>query len=277
MKHLALWLWWLPTMAWAILPGAYPGSCSEALGKTCSVPTLQASSSLYNTASQAFLSTAVIKTDYHSGWFLPAFGRSFLQMVYPFKALTVSSHVQTNGYHNYRQWSAGFGLSRRLGPHLALGTDINYEGLQLPDQQIIPSSLTLGFGLVASPTPQLQLGLYTYNISFSRFFNSQQHERLPTLFLMGMAYSFQHKVQLRLDISKQLQQALLIGGGLEWKIVDWLYARGGLYWQEDSINPSFGAGFCIKQVQINISSVLDFKTGISLSCGLAYVFSKKNE
>jgi hypothetical protein len=154
--------------------------------------------------------------------------------------------VSTFGSDYFSQSQFGLGFSNQLGI-ASLGIKVNYfqtsiEGFGTGRAAVIE------FGGVAELTPELFFGAHIYNPGRARYGkNSPDH--LPTVVKAGISYRPSDKLMLNVEAEKDILLDPLVKIGLEYNLMDKIWARTGLNTFAQSL--FFGIGFHFRKIQLD--------------------------
>ena len=154
--------------------------------------------------------------------------------------------ISTFGSEYFSQTQFGLGFSNQLGI-ASLGIKVNYfqtsiEGFGTGRAAVIE------FGGVAELSPELFFGAHIYNPNRSKYGkNSPDH--LPTVVKAGISYRPSDKVMLNVEAEKDILLEPLIKIGLEYNLLQKVWARTGVNTLAQSLY--FGIGFNARKVQID--------------------------
>ena len=174
-----------------------------------------------------------------------------LAIVMPLKVgvLSVGGHMY--GYREYRSYKAGAGYSMKLSENLFAGVQLNYQGLSLNANYGTKSSMTAEAGIYAKLSQKWKLGITVFNVGRAKLSNYED-DRFSTVMRFGSAYKFSQKINLAVELEKDLDYKLRFKSGVEYQLVDNFFIRGGF--ATAPIELTFGIGYKLKQIQLDLGS-----------------------
>lgn len=250
--------------------GLPAGARATAMGG--SSVTLSDNYSLFNNqAGMAFLKNPSVSIASQRGFFLSEFNTASGGAVLPSKSGVFGIGVTYYGFNVYNEKSAGLSYARLFTENIAFGVQLDYHSTSIIEYGT-QSAVTFEAGLIAKIFRQLNFGAHIYN-PVRAHLGFYEDERLPTLFNAGLGYTVSEKVLLTVETEKNMDYTARFKAGLEYKPDEKVFIRGGF-----STNPfqsSFGAGFRIKDLSIDLASAYHQVLGFSPNLSLSYEFNKK--
>jgi hypothetical protein len=178
--------------------------------------------------------------------------------------------VSNFGSDYFSQSQFGLGFSNHLGI-ASLGLKINYfqtsiEGFGTGRAAVFE------FGGVAELTPELFFGAHIYNPNRVKYGkNSPDH--LPTVVKAGISYRPSEKVMLNVEAEKDILLEPLIKMGLEYNLMQRVWARTGLNTLAQSL--FFGIGFQSIKFHIDYAMTQHPQLGYTHHFSFNYLFDEK--
>lgn len=131
------------------------------------------------------------------------------------------------------------------------------------------SAFTLSFGGIAQLTPALAIGAHIININQPKL-SKLQEETLPTILLVGLAFTPSEKIHFTTEIEKDLAHHPLWKTGFEYKVHSKISARTGF-----AIQPgiaSVGLTWKTKKFNLDYAFQYNLNVGASHQATVAYHF-----
>jgi len=172
--------------------------------------------------------------------------------------------IQHYGFELYNEQQVGLAYARRLSEGFSIGAQFVYFGNRIPGYGSV-HLLTFQVGLQAQLLPQLRLGASIYNPL--RLQRSEEGERLPSRFALGLGYSPSPQLLLTLEAEKDIDFPVRVKGGVEYHLAPPLLLRVGAASAPTTF--TFGCGLRLSRgIGIDLASswhqYLGFTPGISL-------------
>lgn len=194
--------------------------------------------------------------------------------VLPTKSGAIGLNVASFGYSAYSETKAGLSYGQRFGDKFSIGMQLNYLNTRLTQEYGSNNAITGAVGLIAKLNKELTMGVHVYNPTKSNLAD-YDNERIPTVMKIGLDYRFSEKVIFALETEKANNHDALVRFGVEYRVLEMLYLRGGI-----STKPtlaSFGFGLKLKDFKIALSSSFHQTLGITPSISIIYVRAKRSK
>lgn len=178
--------------------------------------------------------------------------------------------ISSFGSEHFSQNQIGIGFSNQLGI-ASLGVKINYlqtsiEGFGRGAAAVIE------FGGVAELTPELFFGAHVYNVTRAKY-GKNSDDRLPTTVKAGISYRPNSKVMVNLEAEKDILLDPLLKMGLEYNLLERVWARVGMNTQPNKF--FFGVGFRPKRFHIDYALTQHPSLGNTHHFSFNYLFLNK--
>jgi hypothetical protein len=181
-------------------------------------------------------------------------------------AIGISAHY--TGDQTFNQTKIGIGYGRKLADQLSVGVQLDYVGTRTGEVGN-GQAFTFDIGVLYSPTKTISIGAKAFNPI--RAENGMDNpEELPAIINAGFSWKPSDKVLFCIEGEQNLDYDLRIKSGLEYRIIDEIYLRGG-YISNPSMFTS-GIGIKLKTFQLDASAQFHQQLGITPGFGLQYSF-----
>ncbi len=177
--------------------------------------------------------------------------------------------VHNFGFSEFRQQKLGLTYTRKLFRQLFIGGQINYFQTRISEYGS-SGQVSFEVGLQAKLTKEFLIGTYISNPYQN---DNLENSKLPTLFQIGLAYFVSEKIITGVELEKDIDFAMRIKYGLEYKVLEKIYVRTGF-----SSNPTnFHMGIGLKlseKLMLDIGNKYDPSLGLTPSLSTGYLFIK---
>lgn len=170
------------------------------------------------------------------------------------------------GWSQFSENLFGMAYARDFGPYLQMGLRIDWILLHFGENY--PSRSAPGFelGIQSQVTEKLRLGATLFNPLNAKL-KTLNEDALPVTMKLGLAYQFTEDFLGQLEVEKNSQTASIrIGGGLEYLLLGRFSLRAGAQHHPNVI--SFGAGYLLGNIQVDIAAQMHQALGASLQIGI---------
>lgn len=187
-----------------------------------------------------------------AGIVIPA-GRASLGIVY--------SHF---GYSYFRREMGGVACGLALGKKIAAGIQVDYFSEKTTGEYDNFQSVTCEAGLTVKPQENIMIGLHIFN----PVPNSVRKISLPTSIRAGAGIELSKVLFAGAEAEMSSGKELLLRTGFEYEAARNFKLRGGFCTENTSF--SFGLGYLLKFLKLDLSFVTHEKLGFSSSCSLIF-------
>jgi hypothetical protein len=171
------------------------------------------------------------------------------------------------GFELYNETKVGLAYARNFGDRFSAGVQLNYHNTGIGEDYGNQGNLTAELGFIFKITRQLSLGAHLFNPGQTKI-GDYADERIPTIFRTGISYQFSDKVIVAAETEKNINDPLIFKAGIEYRVIDMLYLRGGL-----GTNPATNAfGFGLELGNLNIDFATSFHYILGYSPQLSFVY-----
>ena len=179
------------------------------------------------------------------------------------------------GYDLYNETRGSLAYAMRFSEGLRAAVQLDYIGVQLGNNYGSTSTFTAELGVQAKLTDQLWLGAHLYNPNRAKLdahteSNVILDERVPTLLRAGLGWLVSSKLTLTGEVEKDIDRDERFRFGVEYNPNKVLYLRTGV--STGGMQAHFGAGFRLKQLDIDLAVAVRSQLGATPMLNLNYRF-----
>lgn len=224
----------------------------------------------HNPAALTGVQKMEIGVSYESRFLLKELQSQGVAFALPLKRGVISAGGQRFGYRNFLSYKAGIGYSMKLSELLSVGVQMNYVGVRLPENYGSKGTVTAEVGLLAKITDKWKIGFSIFNLGRNKLADYQE-DRFSTVMRLGSSYTISNKVLITAEAEKNVDYAMRGKFGVEYKLNDNFFLRGGF--ASAPIEGSFGFGYRFKELmKLDIGSSYHQVLGWSPHCSFSYQF-----
>ena len=191
-------------------------------------------------------------------------------VILPTKSGNFGLNLSYFGYPKYNESKIGISYARSFGDVLAIGLQLDYLHTSIAEDYGSKGVATFEIGVLSKINEHLTLGAHVFN-PISVKISDYDDERIPAIIRVGAAYSFDNNILVSVEAEKETEFDPILKLGLEYRIVEKVYVRGGI-----STFPglySFGFGLDFKKLKIDFSSTIHQVLGYSPQISMIYNFN----
>ncbi len=223
-----------------------------------------------NQAGLSFLEDPAITANAFQRFGLSELGNYSIGAALPMEMGTFGLLIDYYGFEGYNEKKINLSYARKLFENLSIGAQFDFFQVSIPEYGNA-NSFTFEFGLMSKLTRDLYLGAHIINpIKADKIAGV---EEFPLVFNLGLLYKPSEKLHINLEFEKDLDQQEDIKLGIDYKIMNILYARIGA-----ATGPSrfaFGLGIeILDKLRFDLGSTYHNVLGFSPAGGLVFNFKK---
>lgn len=176
--------------------------------------------------------------------------------------------VSQYGWSGQSENLIGLVYARQFGPYLDMG--LRADGWWLHQGEGYPDRFapTFMLGIQSQVTEKLRIGTSLFNPLNTRL-KTLNEDALPIIMRLGCSYQFTDDFLVQCEIEKNSQaQGIRLGGGFEYTLFGQFPIRAGAQYNPNII--SFGAGYTIKNLHIDVAAQMHQMLGASVQIGIIY-------
>lgn len=187
-----------------------------------------------------------------AGLIIPA-GRTSLGLTY--------SHF---GYSDFRRSMAGLACGMPLGENISGGIQIDYFLEKTPGDYDNYQSVSFEAGLYFMPSEKVSIGIHVFN----PVPNSLRKTNMPSSLRAGAGIELSKVLFAGAEAEMSTGEKLIVRTGFEYEVFKKLLLRGGFSSENTSF--TFGLGYLLKSIKIDLSFASHEKLGITSSASLIF-------
>lgn len=232
-----------------------------------------------NPAGLAELQKMSLGLYYQNQWMLPETADKSAAFAVPLNMGTIGVSFNQYGSSNFNENKIGLAYARSFGRYLQIGLQLDYCLLKIAEEYGNKSALTFELGIQSKVTDKLILGTYIFNPARFTLKQTINQEPLPIVFRFGASYKFTKDFIAQLEVEKNTDfEGFAFRGGLEYEAVKDFYIRAGAQIGTDRFQQqgllTFGLGYQIKFMEINVGAQMHQVLGSTVNIGMTFNIGK---
>jgi len=248
----------------------YPtGANSSAMANsTVAVPNIW--SSFHNQAGLDYLEGITFGTHLQNWFGLEELGVKSVAFAIPTNSGTFGLDYTYFGFSAYNEMKMGLAYAKKFTDIIAVGIQLDYFNIYQQAAYGNVGFAVAEIGILSEPIENMKIGLHVFNPWRA---SVNEYEKMPTIFRLGMGYTFSEKVLFTLEVEKDMDISKpTFKSGIEYNMVSNLYLRGGI--STNPITNAFGIGYKVKGIGIDIGFFKHQYLGYNASVSMFYTFGK---
>jgi hypothetical protein len=221
-------------------------------------------SSFHNQAILADNNSFSIGFNYENRFNIGELGTRSVAMIIPGGKTSVGVIYSHFGYTDFKRDMSGLACGMKLTNRIAAGLQVDYFAERTIGEYSNIQSVTCEVGLLFSPSENTKIGLHLFN----PVPNSLRKTFLPTSLRIGAGTNLNKLLFTGIEAEMSSGSNLIFRTGFEYEAAKKLWLRGGFCTDNNSF--SFGLGFLLKIVQMDVSFVTHEKLGVTSSVSLIF-------
>ncbi|MBC7412224.1 MAG: hypothetical protein H7331_07205 [Bacteroidia bacterium] len=188
----------------------------------------------------------------------------------PTKKGNFGLNIGSQGGKGLNTTRIGVGYARAFSKWFNVGMSLNYINTKFSDAYYgSANKFTVAVGMQAKVVDNLYIGAHLYNPTLTLISKNEVYkEYVPTTINIGMRYDFSKVLSALVQVDKNTISKPKINLGVEYRIVEQFYLRGGF--SSNDIRSSFGFGYKSKQLTIDFAAGYHYKIGFVPQFSLAF-------
>ena len=176
------------------------------------------------------------------------------------------------GYEHYSENLIGLGYARDFGPNLRIGLKLDYLFFLLSNEYKNKSAPTFEIGIQYQINKSLCIGVYAFNpINIKT--KSLNKDKIPIVIRLGLSYYINDDFFITSEIEENSEHNFSYRFGVEYEIYKNIYIRSGFQLKPELL--TFGFGYNLKWLHLDISAQMNQILGASLSCSFVFEINKR--
>jgi hypothetical protein len=221
-------------------------------------------SSFHNQALLPLNSSATFGFNYHDRFNISELGTRSAGFVIPVRNAGIGAVYSHFGYKDFTRHSGGIGCGMKLSESITAGIQIDYFGERTPGEYNERHSLTFEAGLLLSVSEKVKIGIHLFN----PVPGSLRKSFLPSSLSAGAGIRLNSQIYASAEAEISTGSNPAIKTGFEYEPGKNLKLRGGFTSEYNSF--SFGAGYTLSFVQLDIAFATHEKLGVTSSVSMIF-------
>ncbi|HMN06094.1 MAG TPA: hypothetical protein PKD45_10225 [Flavobacteriales bacterium] len=222
-----------------------------------------------NQAGLAGLEGPVAGAFYQQHWLSPDMAMQGLAAALPVGKGVFAISASSFGNNLYAQRTFGLAYAMELGEGWRAGVQLDYFNIRLGEGYGSTGAISAELGLQARITEKLWIGAHLYNPNRAKL-GGPYEERMPTVLGAGLGYTFNERVTLTGEVTKDIDRQEQYHAGIEYRPAHALFLRTGV--SSGPAKAHFGVGLVMGQLDLDLAAVMRTQLGLTPMVNLSYRF-----
>ena len=221
-------------------------------------------SSFHNQAILAYNNTFSFGFNYENRFNISELGTRSLGLIIPAGKASLGAVYSHFGYADFKRDMTGLACGMSLSGKISAGLQVDYFSERASGEYDNNQPVTCEAGLLITPSENTRFGIHVFN----PVPNSLRKTFLPTSLRIGAGINLNKSLFAGFETEMSSGSRLIIKTGFEYEAAKRLWLRGGFSTDNNSF--SFGLGWMVKIVQMDIGFVTHERLGVTSSVSLIF-------
>jgi hypothetical protein len=221
-------------------------------------------SSFHNPATLAYNNSFSAGFNYENRFSISELGTRSAGLIIPAGKASLGAVYSQFGYTDFKRDMLGLACGLMLSDKVSAGLQVDYFSEHTSVEFVNIQSVTCEAGLIFLPSENTVIGIKVFN----PVPNSLRKTFLPTSIRIGAGTYLNKLLFAGIETEMSTGSQLVGRAGFEYEAIKKLFLRSGFSTDNNSF--SFGLGFVVKIVQMDISFVTHEKLGVTSSVSLIF-------
>jgi hypothetical protein len=221
-------------------------------------------SSFHNQATLPYYNSFSAAINYENRFGIRELGTRTAGLIFPTGKTALAVILSHFGYSDFYRNMAGLACGVKLSDRLSAGIQIDYFSERVSGEYKNSQSLTCEAGLLFIATENTRIGIHILN----PVPNSLRKTFIPSILRIGAGTNLNKSLFAGIEAEMSKGSQLIIRTGFEYETAKKFWMRGGF--SSDNNSFSFGLGYLVRIVQLDIGFVTHEKLGVTSSVSLIF-------
>jgi hypothetical protein len=221
-------------------------------------------SSFHNQATLAYNNSLSFGFNYENRFNISELGTRSLGLIIPAGKASLGAFYSHFGYSDFKRDMTGLACGMKLSNKISAGLQVDYFSERTSGEYDNNQSVTCEAGLLIIPSENSRFGIHIFN----PVPNSLRKTSLPMSLRIGAGTSLNKSLFAGVEAEMSSGSKLIIRAGFEYEAAKKLWLRGGFSTDNNSF--SFGLGWLVKIMQMDVGFVTHERLGVTSSVSLIF-------
>ena len=221
-------------------------------------------SSFHNQAILGQNSSFSFGLNYENRFNIKELGTRTIGIITPAGKTSLGAVYSHFGYPDFKRDMTGLACGLRLSEKISAGVQVDYFSERGSGEYYKNQSITCEAGLLLTPSEKTSIGIHVFN----PVPNSIRKTSMPMSLRVGAGTNLNTTLFTGIETEFSSGRKIILKTGFEYEAAKKLWLRGGFSTDYNSF--SFGLGWLVKMVQMDIGFVTHEKLGVTSSVSLIF-------
>jgi hypothetical protein len=221
-------------------------------------------SAFHNQATLPFYNSLSFGVNYENRFIISELGTRTAGLIVPAGKACLAALYSHFGYSDFTRQSTGLACGLKFSEKISGGIQIDYLAEKASGEDIDRQSLTFEAGIIILPSENIRLGIHLYN----PVPGSLRKSFLPSSIRAGAGIYLSKLLFAGTEVQMETGRNPVVRMGFEYETLKNFWFRGGFSSENTSF--SFGIGYLVKFVQIDLGFATHEKLGVTPSVSIIF-------
>jgi hypothetical protein len=221
-------------------------------------------SSFHNQAILGLNTSLTFGLNYENRFNIKELGTRTTGIIIPVGKTSLGAVYSHFGYPDFKRDMTGLACGLRISKKISAGVQVDYFSERGSGEYYKNQSITCEAGLLMNPSENTSIGIHIFN----PVPNSIRKTSMPMSLRIGAGTNLNRTLFTGIEVEFSSGQKIILKTGFEYEAAKKLWLRGGFCTDNNSF--SFGLGWLVKMVQMDIGFVTHEKLGVTSVVSLIF-------
>ena len=202
--------------------------------------------------------------NYENRFGISELGTRSAAVIIPAGKASIGAFYSHFGYTDFKRQMTGLACGIKLSDKISAGVQADYFSVRTSGEYNNIQSVTYEAGLLVTPSDKIRIGVHLFN----PVPNSLRKSYLPSTLILGAGAELNKSLFAGVEAEMSPGSKMIIRTGFEYEAAKKLWLRSGFSTNNNSF--SFGLGYLVKIVQIDLGFATHDKLGVTSSVSLIF-------
>jgi len=202
--------------------------------------------------------------NYENRFGISELGTRSAAVIIPAGKASIGAFYSHFGYTDFKRQMTGLACGIKLSDKISAGVQADYFSERTSGEYNNNQSVTYEAGLLVTPSDKIRIGVHLFN----PVPNSLRKSYLPSTLILGAGAELNKSLFAGVEAEMSSGSKMIIRTGFEYEAAKKLWLRSGFSTNNNSF--SFGLGYLVKIVQIDLGFATHDKLGVTSSVSLIF-------
>lgn len=229
-----------------------------------------------NPSLYAYKADTYFALSFDNRFFIPELSTRSLSASYNVGYFQTGLSLSYYGYSLYNELITGLVFARNFSEKFALGVQFNYYSAYFNTSNTYRGALFPQIGFTIRLSQNVHLAGNVFNPFQTAIRTEFNTKHLPSLFSLGIRYSFSENFVARVQTDKEIRSKYRFAGGFDYKIREIITVKTGIYYNSVLVS-CLGFDLKIKKFNLSLNAEMHPLLGLHTGATVGYTLFKSKK